>query len=98
MTKTLSSIILANLSAIIRFTFLRVKFFLLTVGGLGFLLHRICFIRPPGAQGGGAKADGKPALEERSSFLISSLPITPRAYVPRALLRRLGTNPVAVVT
>lgn len=98
MKKTLSSIILANLSAAINCTFLRVKFFLSTVGSLGFLFHRICFFRPHGAQGGGARADGNPAQEARSFFLISSLSITPRAYVPRALLRRLGRNPVAVVT
>ena len=65
MKKTLSSIILANLSAAINCTFLRVKFFLSTVGSLGFLFHRICFIRPHGAQGGGARADGKPAQEAR---------------------------------
>ena len=87
MKKTLSSIILANLSATINCTFLRVKFFLLTVGSLGFLFHRICFIRPHGAPGGGARAHGKPAQEERSSNLTFSLPITPRAYVPRALWR-----------
>ena len=68
------------------------------VGSLSFLFRRICFIRPHGAQGEGARADEKSAQEARSSFLTFSLPTTPRAYVPRALWRRLGTNPVAVVT
>ena len=68
------------------------------VGSLSFLFHRICFIRPNGAQDGGVRADEKSAQEARSSFLTFSLPITPRAYVPRALWRRLGTNPVALVT